>query len=366
MKILALEPYFGGSHEAFLTGWSARSRHSFRLLTLPPYKWKWRMRHAAINFAAEACALVGNGERFDAVFCSDMLNFAEFSGLAPALSNIPSVVYFHENQLTYPVRFESERDYQFGFTNMTSALASSEVWFNSKFHLDEFTAAAGRLLKKMPDNQPVNVVESIKQKSLVQPPGIEIPNMPWRRKKGPLHILWSSRWEHDKNPEEFFNALDILKRGKIDFRLSVLGESFRDVPEVFQRAAEKFKPYILNWGFLTSREEYHNCLASADVIVSTADHEFFGIGVVEAAALGAVPVLPSRLAYPEIFSADSAVFYKTGSGALAGKLKELTGLKADDKLKAIAEKAKTAVDKYRWEIRAREMDVQIERLVNGT
>lgn len=244
------------------------------------------MRHAAVNFAAEASALVKNGEKFDVLFCSDMLNLAEFSGLAPALSNIRSVVYFHENQLTYPVRFESERDYQFGFTNMTTALASSEAWFNSKFHLDEFTASVGTLLKKMPDNQPGNVVELIKQKSFVQPPGIDIANMPERREKGPLHILWSSRWEHDKNPEEFFAALDILKKQKIDFKLSVLGESFRDVPEVFESGAEKFKPYIINWGFLASLEQYRKCLASADVIVSTANHEFFGIGVVEAAAGG--------------------------------------------------------------------------------
>ncbi|GAH62988.1 unnamed protein product, partial [marine sediment metagenome] len=43
MRILALEPYYGGSHEAFLTGWTRRSRHDWTLLTLHANHWKWRM-----------------------------------------------------------------------------------------------------------------------------------------------------------------------------------------------------------------------------------------------------------------------------------------------------------------------------------
>ena len=36
------------------------------------------------------------------------------------------------------------------------------------------------------------------------------------------------------------------------------------------------------------------------MVVSTAVHEFFGIGVIEATSAGAVPLLPDRLAYPEL------------------------------------------------------------------
>ena len=51
--VLALNAYHGGSHQAFLNGWSGRSRHRFTTLTLPAYKWKWRMRHAAVAFAEQ-------------------------------------------------------------------------------------------------------------------------------------------------------------------------------------------------------------------------------------------------------------------------------------------------------------------------
>ncbi|MBL7115787.1 MAG: DUF3524 domain-containing protein [Kiritimatiellae bacterium] len=57
MHILALEPYYGGSHKAFLDGWQAHSTHTWHTLSLPDSMWRWRMRHAAVTFAREAKAL---------------------------------------------------------------------------------------------------------------------------------------------------------------------------------------------------------------------------------------------------------------------------------------------------------------------
>jgi hypothetical protein len=110
MNVLALEPYYGGSHKAFVDGLSKASSHRWTLLTLPAHKWKWRMRHSAITFAAQAERLINNDKRWDLLFCSDMLNLAEFVALAPRdLAGLPKIIYFHENQLTYPVRAEDER-----------------------------------------------------------------------------------------------------------------------------------------------------------------------------------------------------------------------------------------------------------------
>ena len=113
MNILALEPYYGGSHRAFIDGLSKVSKHNWTLLTLPAHKWKWRMRHSAITFASQVSDLTEKSQSWDLLFCSDMLNLAEFTALAPAkIARLPKVIYFHENQLTYPVRIEDERDYQ--------------------------------------------------------------------------------------------------------------------------------------------------------------------------------------------------------------------------------------------------------------
>ena len=64
VRILALEPYYGGSHKAFLDGWSAASRHEFTLLTLPAYKWKWRMRHSAVTFSDDVRQRMAEGPLF--------------------------------------------------------------------------------------------------------------------------------------------------------------------------------------------------------------------------------------------------------------------------------------------------------------
>ena len=197
------------------------------------------MRHAPITFADDVAGRAAAGETWDAVFCSDMLNLHEFLGLAPeAARRLPAVAYFHENQLTYPYQFEDERDYQYCFSNMATALAATEVWFNSAFHRDEFLDAIPAFLKKMPDHQPWDIVERIRAKSRVRPPGIAEPRERGPRAPGPIRILWAARWEHDKDPDTFFEALALLKARGVGFRVSVIGEQFLDAPTCFERAKQ--------------------------------------------------------------------------------------------------------------------------------
>ncbi len=361
MRILALEPYYGGSHKAFVDGWSSRSGHDWTLLTLPPNKWKWRMRHAAITFAEEVASKIDHGAEWDVLFCSDMLNLAEFLGLAPArMRELPAVVYFHENQLTYPVQVECERDYHFVFTNITTALAATHVWFNSAFHRDEFLHAMPAFLKRMPDHVPLAVVDRIGLKSEVRSPGIDDFQPRGFRLPGPIRILWAARWEHDKNPDDFFAALKILVDQCVDFRVSIIGEQFREYPAVFDSARDEFKDHISRWGYQASRSEYVAALAEADVFVSTANHEFFGISVVEAIAAGAYPLLPERLSYPEILQGveNAAAFFYDGSPErLAAKLSELAGRVADGDLWCgTGNEPASAVDRFRWEWVAPDLD----------
>ena len=369
MKVLALEPYYGGSHRAFLDGWARHSRHKWTLLTLPANKWKWRMRHGAVSFADEVKRRRTQGETWDLLFCSDMLNLAEFGGLtAASVRQIPTIVYFHENQLTYPARFESERDYQFAMTNMTTALVATGVWFNSGFHRDEFLASLGDFLKRMPDHQPTHAVDRIRAKSAVYPPGIHPLPVRGKRRPGPIRILWAARWEHDKNPEDFFEALKRLKEKQIEFRLSVVGQQFREVPEVFDRAREFFTEQIERWGYQSSRAEYESALTEADIIVSTANHEFFGISVVEAIAGGAFAVLPKRLSYPEILdSVDinfaDEFFY---DGSVSGLVKKLAGLAKpteDGKLWAgDRERGRRGMERFYWDNVTPVLDDELEAL----
>lgn len=370
MRILALEPYYGGSHKAFIDGWAEHSRHEFTLFDLPARKWKWRMRHAALTLAERVDEALSAGWRWDALFCSDMLSLAEFLGLAPEpVRRLPGVVYFHENQLTYPFRCFGERDVHFGFTNMTTAAAAREVWFNSAFHRDDFLDALAAALKRMPDYRPLETVERIRARSRVQPPGIGAFAPRGPRMPGPLRILWAARWEHDKNPVLLFDALRQIKERRVPFRVSVIGEQFRDSPAVFEQARHEFRDEITRWGYQPARADYEAALAEADVIVSTADHEFFGISVVEAMAAGCYPLVPNRLAYPELLGLDddpqaAGFCYDGGPEALGNALVELAGRAERGELWiGDADWGVRRAARYHWSLRAHAMDETLQALV---
>ena len=362
-RILALEPYLGGSHQAFLNGWSEHSRHTWTILGLPPYKWKWRMRHAAITFPASVAQKQAQGQSWDLIFCSDMLDLASFKALAPApVNQLPSIIYFHENQLTYPLSRHDRRDYHFGLTNMTSALAADQVWFNSTFHKETFLCALEKMLKKMPDHQPWDVVSRIEQKSSVKPQGVTRTDLVDLRPKGPMNLLWAARWEYDKDPETFFCALEVLQKRSVDFKINVIGERFRECPNIFQEARIRFSHRIDAWGYQETRTHYQQVLSQSHIIVSTAIHEFFGIGIVEAALAGVYPLLPKRLSYPEIFDSEKHphYFYDGSAQNLADRLEELSRALAHGKLWPNgADEGARDLLKYRWDKLAPELDVAV-------
>ncbi|MDB4392087.1 glycosyltransferase, partial [bacterium] len=82
--------------------------------------------------------------------------------------------------------------------------------------------------------------------------------------------------------------------------LSLLGQSFQYSPRVFDEIQTEFQAEILRSGFQESRAEYWRALAEADLFVSTAKHEFFGLAAAEGIAAGLIPLFPNRLAYPEL------------------------------------------------------------------
>ncbi|MEM9419608.1 MAG: DUF3524 domain-containing protein [Planctomycetota bacterium] len=373
MRILALNPYHAGSHKAFLEGWVARSQHDFETLTLPGHHWKWRMRHAGATFAAElfsAKPQAALGE-FDAIWCTSMLDLSSFYGLCDErFHSLPAMVYFHENQLTYPTRQHDPRDHHFAITHLTSALAAIQrapgrcpaIAWNSAYQRDAFLTAASKLLQKMPGRELDHLPDMIRNASVVLSPGVQLASPsdstepPAQRNAGPLHILWVGRWEHDKDPDAFFAALKKLKKRGVRFKLSVLGESFEQVPECFATAKKRFADEIVRWGYQDTRAEYEAALREADVVVSTARQEFFGIAVVEAVAAGCFPVLPHRLAYPEVFGEDKRFYYDGTPDGLADHLTRLDP-------KALPAVDAAVVAEYRWENAAGRLDAAIEQLL---
>lgn len=331
LKVLALEPYYGGSHRAVLDGLARSVDAQWTLFTLPARKWKWRMRGAAITMAAEARARAaewhaqgGDGAPWDVVLASTFLNLAEFRGLAGVrIAAIPALVYFHENQLVYPSRHEAEWDYQFPLTNITSALSAERCLFNTRWNLERFLEEIPPFLKRFPDHLPQGVAERIAAKSAVLPPPFDptpfddvLPPVRGSRPR----IVWPHRWEHDKDPDAFFSAVRTLAAEGLDFEVVVAGQAFRETEDGVQRAAASLGDRLVYVGEPATRAQYAALLASADIAVSTARNEFFGLAMMEAAYAGCYPLVPDRLAYPELYPAEFC--YGDGE-ALVARLRSL-------------------------------------------
>lgn len=58
---------------------------------------------------------------------------------------------------------------------------------------------------------------------------------------------------------------------------------------------------MLHFGFVHSYTGYVEQLNKGTIVVSTSDHEFYGISILEAVRAGCRPLLPNRLSYPELF-----------------------------------------------------------------
>jgi glycosyltransferase involved in cell wall biosynthesis len=335
LRILALEPYYGGSHRAVLDGLVERIDAEWTLLTLPARKWKWRMRGAAITMAAQArqlaadstaadaAALLPPRPPFDVIFASTFVNLAEFRGMAgSAIAGVPAIVYFHENQLVYPNRHTADWDFQFPLTNITSALSADHCVFNTAWNRDIFCAQIPGFLREFPDHHPKGVAEAIAAKStVIAPPFDPAPFADAAPTRSVVpRIVWPHRWEHDKDPDAFFRAVAKLAEEGLDFEVAVAGQAFRDVPESILAAEATLGSRLVHIGEPGSREAYARLLASSDISVSTAINEFFGIAMVESAYAGCYPVVPDALAYPELYPGQMRY---AGSEGLVALLRSL-------------------------------------------
>ncbi|XP_058429471.1 glycosyltransferase-like domain-containing protein 1 isoform X2 [Marmota monax] len=327
MSILIIEAFYGGSHKQ-LVDLLQEELQDCVLYTLPAKKWHWRARTAALYFSQN----IPVSEHYRILFASSVLNLTELTALRPDLGKLKKILYFHENQLVYPVKKCQERDFQYGYNQIISCLVADVVVFNSVFNMESFLTSIGKFMKLIPDHRPKDLESIIRPKCQVIYFPIRFPDVsrfmpkhkithlkrmlslkgnggsapsmacPSQQEQGdsenllenfnseynehfdldtvqenlddssmqepdlrqsnwsddssshcgeneqnltlntcdtlrgiddqqrPLHIVWPHRWEHDKNPESFFKVLMHLKDLGLNFHISVLGETFTDVP----------------------------------------------------------------------------------------------------------------------------------------
>jgi len=274
-------------------------------LSLPPRYFNWRIRGNSLSWA------VNNAEtfktRFDFIVASSTVDLSALIGMAPSLANIPSVLYYHDNQFDYPKSSHQNKSIEPKIVSLYAAVAATKIVFNSNYNRQTFLSGVDTLLKKLPDHTPKNLTKSLYDKSCVIPVPLKQEIFEFsgkhKAKNSTLEVIWNHRWEYDKGPDTllaFFKKLS----PSLQLKVHIVGQSFRHIPKAFERLKLllKERKWLGQWGYLDSREEYFALLHQSDIVLSTALHDFQGLSILESVVAGCSPLVPDGLAYTELFA----------------------------------------------------------------
>lgn len=361
MHILLLSAYDADSHRRWHQGLRAHfPEYHWTTLTLPPRYFSWRIRGNSLSWSFEQREILER--HYDLVIATSMTDLSALRGMVPNLATTPTLVYFHENQFVYPANPLHDRkrpqNVEPQMLNLYTALCGDGIVFNTDFNRQTFLVGVADLLRKLPDHVPKGVVEQLKDRSAVIPVPLDDscftpPSCPaaveshlWPAGEGtrPLRLLWAARWEFDKGPELLLAILLELQHRGVDFQLCLLGQAFRQSPPQFSQIQSEFAQQLVQCGHEPDVLRYRQWLATADMVLSTALHEFQGLAVLEAMAAGCIPVLPKRLSYPELVSEQ--YLYDVSATAVADQARQAVNRMLT--LQAQSREASLTVDVCHW------------------
>ena len=303
-EILFVEGFYDGSHRELIDLLHRQLESRSILVTLPGQKWPWRARCSALILSQ---LIPEHSYRY--LFTSSIVNLSELLSLRRDLRSAKTILYFHENDFIYPKQNSEreQRDFQFGYNQILSALVADLCLFNSHFNRRTFLEQLGPFLHRIPSPKPdvEQIRTKIEKKSRVLyfPLARSVIDSSIDEKSDRLTIIWPHRWEHDKDPETFFSViLQLYRTYALKFSLIILGQSFGEYPTIFDEIRSLLPAdYIRHWGYTASKQDYEQLLLEGDVVVSTAQHEFYGVAMLEACRAGCIPLVPDRLVYPELY-----------------------------------------------------------------
>lgn len=311
VKALLLSAYAAQSHRYWQRGLGEMfPQWQWTELELPPRHFSWRVRGNPLVWSVAQRDVLESG--YDVLVATSMVDLATLRGLVPALASVPTLLYFHENQFHYPQDRQQHSLLEAQMVSLYSALAADRLAFNSAYNRDTFFQGLEQLLSRLPDQVPPGVVASLQAKTRVLPvplledaPAVSAGNWPGVQglyPQRPLRLLWSARFEHDKGGEGLYRILEALESSSLDYELALTGQQFRNSPPVFERIAQEFGHRLVQFGFVESDDLFRTLQMEADIVLSTAEHEFQGLAVLEAVHYGCLPVVPDRLAYRELYA----------------------------------------------------------------
>ena len=299
----------------------ALPEYEWVLKTQPARHFSWRVRAAEWIWGLADDA--DFEQSYDLIIATSLSGIAGLKAMCPKLSNTPVWMYFHENQFAHPLEGRQSLDHQISwqFSSLQNALCADWVSFNTAFNRDSFFEGLRQMLKRMPERLPGDPAGRIEKTSEVLPVPLDDSFAKMRTcAKDPSLIVWNHRWEWDKQPQIFLDALIALKQEGLSFRLAMLGSGGAD-DERFKTERENLGDSVVCWGEVDA-EIYRSWISKAGIGVSAALHDFQGLALLELALAGASIVAPRRVAYPECI--PDAQFYE---GSPSNDASEVNALK---------------------------------------
>jgi glycosyltransferase involved in cell wall biosynthesis len=347
VKVLLLSAYDADSHKRWRLGLEAAIPDwQWTILTLPPRYFSWRIRGNSLSWGRGEARTILERD-WDLILATSMTDLSALRGLVPKIASVPTAVYFHENQFAYPRSTGAFASVEPQLLNIYTALCGDLLLFNSEYNRRTLLEGAGELLKRFPDCVPGGLCEEIAAKSEILPVPLEeqvfaLGNAgparaacSWKHRwehgyrgmpgEKTLIISWAARWEYDKGADRLLQILHELEKAGVDYRLNLLGQSFRNSPEEFAEIQSRFAHRLLVVGYIDDANLYRETLGNSQLFLSTAYHEFQGLAVMEAVAAGSCPLVPDEQAYPEYYA--NKFRYKSVADAV-NRIKTLAQLRA--------------------------------------
>ncbi len=251
------------------------------------------------------------------LFCSDALNLADLFRLCPDFAGLPSVAYFHCNQL--PDLAHPSPDVELGLANLNTATVATELWFNSRHHLGSFGQGVDELIHQHEELQQRNFADEIAGKCRVMPPPINfavLDELTVPASRDP-HLVFVDL--HDANRELLNAGLKLLHATKLKIKLLTVGP-VAGLTDVYPHQQ------IHDHDLLATL----TALASAGTYLSAKIAAPFDETALLAVALGCRPVFPDSGFYPGFLPEDlhTSLLYDMTAESLAEHLRKAVFLPA--------------------------------------
>jgi glycosyltransferase involved in cell wall biosynthesis len=336
-SVLLLSAYDAVSHQLWrqrLCG--ALDDYHWASLSLPARHFAWRIRSNGLHWAYQQKQILE--QPFDLIIATSMVDLATLRGLRPSLAQLPTILYFHENQFAYPAGRQRNDNIEPMLVPVYSALCADRIVFNTEYNRHTFLRGVAALSTALPEPFPQQALQQLEQARVIPVPLPDpVASKPAKTDTQCLNVIWNHRWEYDKGPELLLQIVRHCCDRGLPIRFHIVGQQFREHPAQFAEIDRLLGEFSETagmtrgaFGFLPENE-YRQLLAQGDVVLSTALHDFQGLAVQEACLSGCSALVPNDLAYPE-YLPKACLYDHAASDAdtgrlVAARLKQLVALK---------------------------------------